>query len=102
MGKYRSDGTIAEICAKNPAKSRFIGIPNGNNPKFEYQKDEFLAIRDNNTWNEWERGHLIHTMGEWEERISKRHDYCIGTVDSLKKSNWHHRWVYCECICLDE
>jgi hypothetical protein len=39
-GKYRSDGEIAEIYAKHPNHARFIGISNGDNPKFESLKDE--------------------------------------------------------------
>jgi hypothetical protein len=100
-GKYRSDGEIAEIYAKHPNHARFIGIPNRNNPKFESLRDEFLDINDADTWKKWEQGHLVQTMKEWEGFISHS-DYCIGTVESLKKCNWHHRWVYCEGLCFHD
>lgn len=68
---------------------------------YNKHRGEFLEIGNKDEWLQWEKDHLVCTMDDWETFIN-RPDYCIGTIGSLKKFNWHRRWIYCEHLCSNE
>jgi hypothetical protein len=68
---------------------------------FEILMNEFFDKDTDDKWAEYEKTTIVKNMEDWK-RILNEKRYVVGTVDSLKKCNWHRRWVYCECLCFHD
>jgi hypothetical protein len=76
--------------------------PTNHKKSFEELRNEFLSIKDNQTWEKWKKDHLTQCYEQWKKLLCKE-GYAIGTLESLintkhNRESWHPNWIYEESL----